>query len=140
MDVHFTTTEKLTKKLAKVAADLNLEFEKDEVEIITRRLNSAYDIILSALLVRGLTAAQVDLWARGEEYQLDLATYWYGRDAAWGTKSGDEKDWVKHFDRTEELKTVAVVDTSGNLLLGTGVAIAEGINLLDANKALGYTP
>ena len=139
-DVHFTTAEKLSNKLAKVAADNNLAFEKGEIEILTRRLENAYDIILGALLVRGLTAAQVNTWARGEEFQLDLATYWYGRDAAWGTKTGDEQDWVKHFDRTKELDTVPIVNTSGTLLSSSGKVAAEGVNLLDVNAALGVVP
>ncbi len=135
---HFTTTEKLAAKLAKVAADNKLAFSAAEIVIYTRRLESAYDIILGALRARGLSAANVDLWQRGEEFQLDIATYWYGRDAGWGSRSDDEKDWLKVFDREEELATATILDMSGNMLLKGGKIAAEGINLLDANAALGH--
>ena len=138
--VHFTTDTLFAAKLAKVAADNKLEFNAAEIVIYTRRLENAYDIILGALRARGLSAANVDLWQRGEEYQLDIATYWYGRDAGWGSKADDEKDWLKVFDREEELATIIILDTSGNVLLKGRKIAAEGINLLDANAALGSYP
>ncbi len=138
--VHFTTITLFEKKLAKVAADNNLDFSAEETVIYTRRLENAYNIILGALRSRGLSVANVNLWARGEEFQLDIATYWYGRDAGWGSKGDDEKDWVKVFDREEELATVSILDTSGNVLSKGGGIAAEGINLLDANAALGHLP
>ncbi len=110
----------------------------DEV-LATRRLEQAYDDIQGVLMSRGLTAVQVSTWQRGEEFQLDIATFWYAKDCGWGGKIVDEVDWTRVFDRREELKTVAILDNTGTLLVKSGV-VASGLNLIDINANLGIYP
>lgn len=104
--------------------------------VALRRLENAYNAIMGALLQRGLTSVQISTWARGEEFQLDIATFWYCKDSGWGGKDIDEVDWTKVFDRSKELKTVAVV-SNNNVLLLSGTAVAEGQDLLSSNESLG---
>jgi len=107
---------------------------------ILRRLESAYDIIHGVLLRRGLTTVQISTWQRGEEFQLDIATYWYGRDAGWAGKADEERDWLLVFNREKELNDIPIVDNTGALLdSGKGI-VAEGINLIDENAKRGIYP
>ena len=110
----------------------------DEI-VAARRLEQAYDEILGTLMTRGLSAVQASTWARGEEFQLDIATFWYAKDCGWGGKIVDEVDWTKVFDRREELKTVSILNSDDDLLLKSGV-VAEGVNLIDINANLGIYP
>lgn len=105
--------------------------------IAARRLEQAYNIIESYLMVRGLTREQISTWARGEEYQLDIATYWYCKDSGWGGKAFDEKDWTKVFDRASELATVPIINNDGELLSEGKSYVTKAFNLLDINKSLG---
>lgn len=107
--------------------------------IAQRRLEEAYNEIMSKLIARGLTATQVSTWVRGEEFQLDIATFWLAKDYGWGGRDEDEIDWTKVFDRRAELDTVAVVNNDDELLL-SGKGIAVGMDLLDINETLGYRP
>ena len=107
---------------------------------LERRLESAYDIIQGVLMARGLTNVQISTWQRGEEFQLDIATYWYCKDEGWGGKLAEERDWVAVFNREKELMTVPVVTNEGVLLLGGAGIVADGINLIDQNANLGIYP
>jgi hypothetical protein len=107
---------------------------------ILRRLESAYDIIQGVLMKRGLTDVQISTWQRGEEFQLDIATYWYGRDSGWAGKADEERDWLLVFNREKELTDVPIVDNTGVLLESGKGVVAEGINLINENEKLGYYP
>lgn len=107
--------------------------------IAARRLTNAYNVILGVLMARGLTKVQVDTWARGEEYQLDIATYWYCKDSGWGGKIVDEVDWTKVFDREKELKEITLISTTNELLL-KGKVVALAMDLLEINANLGIYP
>lgn len=104
-----------------------------------QRLNEAYNAIEGALIPRGLSVVQISTWARGEEFQLDIATYWYAKDSGWGGKLVDEVDWTKVFDRTKKLSTVAIINNDG-VLLSAGHGVAVGMDLMDINENLGYLP
>ena len=107
--------------------------------IAARRLDEAYNAIESALIPRGLTRVQVSTWARGEEFQLDIATYWYCKDSGWGGKMVDEKDWTTVFDRRKELMDISVIDNDGTLLLDSKSKVALVMDLSAINKNLGIT-
>jgi len=109
-------------------------------EAILRRLENAYDIIEGALLSRGLTVVQISTWARGEEFQLDLATYWYGKDEGWGGQLMEERDWLGVFNREKELETIPIVSNDGVLLASGAGIVAQGIDMLEGNANLGIYP
>lgn len=138
--VNFTTVEKLRDKLAKLAANHQLEFNEVDNTRIEARLRDAYNEIVGILTVRGLNMIQISTWARGEEFQLDIATFWFCKDSAWGARILDEKDWTKPFDRREELKTIPIISNDGTLLARATGAVAEGLDLLEVNKNLGIYP
>jgi hypothetical protein len=114
--------------------------KKGRGEALARRLENAYDIIEGALLSRGLTVVQISTWARGEEFQLDLATYWYGKDEGWGGRFEDESDWIAVFNREKELETIPIVSNDGVLLASGAGIVAEGIDMIKTNAALGIHP
>lgn len=138
--VHFTTLEAMQQKVAKLAADNKLEFDVNDTAVLTRRLDQAFHIIETVLIARGLSAVQISTWSRGEEFQLDIATFWYGKDSGWGGKLIEEKDWLKVFNRETELIVVPVVSNDGVLLVGgVGEAVAVGMDLMAINQGLGIT-
>ena len=140
-EVGFTDTDTFETKLKKLAADHDMTLTAADSTIAARRLQDAYNIILAALMARGLTKAQVDTWSRGTEYQLDIATYWYGRDSGWSKRTSmEEEDWLKVFDRAGELKDCVVIDDSGTILLSSGNVVARVMDLEELNSAKGYYP
>jgi len=122
--IGFADTADLEAKVAKVAADHNMTLNAVDSAVAVRRLASAYQIVLGALIDRGLSKAQADTWARGEEFQLDIATYWYGCDSGWNRMQRDDQDWLRVFNREEELATVKLLDADGEPLGESGVAVA----------------
>jgi hypothetical protein len=139
---HFTTTDKLEAVIKRLCGNQNITFDTDELDILVRRLDNAYEIIAGKLMSRGLTEVQISTWRRGEEYQLDLATYWYGRNNGWGQKEEDEKDWILPFNRTDELDSVPIISDSGELLVigNEDKNFAVGVNVCEINETLGYNP
>jgi hypothetical protein len=135
--VNFTTTEKLSIKLKKLAAEYNLDFNANDDTIIERRLSNAYEAIVSVLVPRGLTLVQISTWRRGEEFQLDIATFWYCKDCGWGGKDQDGVDWTTVFNRVKELDTVAIINNDGELLSRTTTSAAVGMDLIAINDSLG---
>lgn len=140
--VHFTTITLFTNKLKLLAGNHNIEFGDEEVEVLTRRLESGYEAIAGVLMSRGLTEAQISTWRRGEEFQLDIATYWYAKDNGWGGKNEDEKDWTLVFNRIKELEACAIINNDGEIILVStkDKGFAKGINALDVHKRLGIYP
>jgi len=136
-DNHFTTDAKFEEKIKKLAADHNLTLTAVDSIIALRRLDESYNEILGALMARGLTVAQIDLWDRGEEFQLDIATFWYCKDSGWGGKNVDEEDWTTVFDRRKELKKIPI---TANSVLIESPAVAVGMDLLSVNRNLGIYP
>lgn len=83
---------------------------------------AAYNEIIGRLTDRGFTVAQIDSWARNDEFNRDIGLFWALVKGA-GLDGYDDK-WIERLDRREELDTVAVViddelvdpgDTSGSI-------------------------
>lgn len=93
------------------AAYGNLETRYDR--LITRANTAAYNLILTTLLGRGYTAAQIAGWDQGDEFNLDLACCYLMPSA----KRGDDDDtWRERFCRKAELEDVAIL-VSGEVVL-----------------------
>jgi hypothetical protein len=121
--VGFTTTELLEAKLSKVAADHNLTFQAADSVIAARRLLNAYQIIVGKLIDRGMTLAAIATWSRGEEFQLDIATWWYGCDSGWNRMQRDDTDWLTVFKREKELDSVVLLDSDFAVIAEKPVAV-----------------
>ena len=80
-----------------------------DTTVITKALTNAYKIILSALLSRGITDDEINLWTRKEEYQSDIAVYLYAKYL--GKLTGDDKSKYDPYNRIKELETVSIVTT-----------------------------
>jgi hypothetical protein len=140
--IHFTTVEKFKDKLQVLANTHGVSFNPQETAELKRRLEEAYNEIEGVLIPRGISRVQISTWARGEEYQLDIATFWFCKSKGWGAKLVEEKDWTKPFDRRTELSTVAVINNDGSVLSGSKNAVAVGIDLqtVNENKGCGFRP
>jgi hypothetical protein len=137
--LHFTTLEKFQDRISKLLANHSLVINATDTSIMTDRLNYAYNAIEDALMARGLTAVQISTWKRGEEYQLDIATYFYILDCGVFKNTEGEEDWVKAFDRREELKVVTVI-SNDDVLLIKSIGFASGVDLQTINAAKQYNP
>ena len=107
--------------------------------VAARRLDQAYNIIEGALLTRGLTTVQISTWCRGEEFQLDIATYWYAKDCGWGGKLVEEVDWTTVFNREGELATVPIVNNTGVLLLAGKEPVGLAMDFMQINEDKGIS-
>lgn len=72
---------------------------------------TAYKDIRGALLARGFSAAQIDAWDRGQEFERDLGLYWALVRGA-GLHQY-QREFVDALDRREELKAVHVETIAG---------------------------
>lgn len=136
----FTTLGDLHSKLKQLAADHQIDFSIANLSQMTKHLQQSYNTIREKLVARGLTFVQVSTWTRGEEYQLDIATYWYARGSGWGGKLEEEKDWVSVFNRVKELDEIAIVNNDGNILLNSKQAVAVHMDLVSINSNLSLYP
>ncbi len=107
-DMYRTTTGALPSQLTNVVAQAH---------------TAAYQDILSGLLARGFSLAQISLWDRGAEFERMLSLYWVL------VNSGENVNYgplVKNYDRRQDLKTVllsiagvyqapAAADTPGDI-------------------------
>lgn len=115
----FNTLQVLKENILAVKSKVkDMPVPHDTVVVAARTF--AYEAILSALVERGFTKAQVDQWRRGAEFELDLTLWWFFRSVV-GANQGSYPAEInpKHWDRREELKTVAI-------MIGDELADAEG--------------
>lgn len=109
--IGYTTLETFEAGLKKVAANHSLTLNAADEDVAEQRLTNAYNIVLGRLIARGLDKAAADTWIRGAEFQLDIATYWYGISSGWLRQNTDERAWLEAFNREEELETVTLLDS-----------------------------
>lgn len=89
---------------------------------------SAYFDVRGALLARGFTAAQVDQWPRGAEYERDIGLYWVGIRS---DLMENDLERLKLLDRRQELMTVMVELPNGQPQDPTGPPQLIYVGLLD---------
>jgi len=110
--IGFTTDEALYAQIEKIA-DGNIVLSAADKAIADRRLRHAYNLIVAALVKRGVAKADVDAWADGADYQLDIATYFYVVNTAQVRQRPGDTDWLDRFDRRDELADVTLLDADG---------------------------
>jgi len=137
--IHFATLGTFIKKIKKVAADHEMILTEVDKDTAQRRLENSYDEIEGALLSRGLSVVQISTWARGEEYQLDIAMYFYCKDSGWGGRLEEETDWTTVFDRRKELVKLPIISNDGVVLSKSAGAVASGMDLEAINDNLGIS-
>jgi hypothetical protein len=138
ISINFTTDDRFYNRIKKIAGEQKTQLSDIDKEAALLALNTAYQDIVGVLTARGLSAVEISSWARGEEFQLDIATYWYGRVSGWSTTNEGDRDWLTVFDRRQELNNIAIIDNSGEVLVGSKSGFAVGMNLLDAERDIGH--
>ena len=109
----------VTALLKAVLMDHHMDLEAaDSTVIITQRTEHAYQEVRTRLVGRGYTAAQIDTWARREEYQRDIAVWYCIQDKRF--RLNDEQDWSVFYNRVEELDTLELIDDDGALIVPGG--------------------
>ncbi len=133
----FATDTELIARIEKIAADNREPLGVADHVLVARRNAQAYDTILAALRTRGVGKAQADLWVRGAEFQLDIATYWVLVDLFAAGAPHDKSDWVERYNRTGELAIVELLDIAGVTLgsASTGFSFTP-IDIEAVNDAL----
>jgi hypothetical protein len=129
----FTSTAILATRLAnhlKLAGG-SADLADFWTNIISDSLNSAYLDIVSALMARGYTKAQVDAWDRGSEFETDIGLYWCLVKGA--GLHGYDSTYIKLLDRRKELETVLLLDGSSLLETSTETGTPGYGNLDDTN-------
>jgi len=104
-DSEFTTHVAASLKVA--SSDLASYWS----EIAGKAHQSAYYDIRGALINRGFSAAQVDAWERGAEFERDIGLWW--AIIRGGRPAHIDDQMMEALDRRMELKTVAVEVSSG---------------------------
>ena len=98
----FITDEQLTASLASMLKKPAAQIAPFWEEIVTASNESAFGSIRSHFLARGFTAAQIDAWDQGPEYQRDIGLFWCLVKG--GGLHGYDSTFIKMLDRRAELK------------------------------------
>ena len=114
----FLTDAELTTALVNVLRQTEGTLPPAWGEIIAASNQSAYLDIRGALLSRGFEASQIDQWARGREFNLDIGLYWCLVKGA-GLHGYDDR-WAERLDRRKELYAVLVELSTGTPQAPTG--------------------
>ena len=134
----FATDTELIRRIEKITSDNREPLSVSDHVLIARRNAQGYDTILAALSARGLSKVQADLWTRGKEFQLDIATYWVLVDLYSGKAPNDKSDWIERYNREAELNVVEMLDVSGVELGEASAGFAfRDMNLEQINDDLG---
>lgn len=134
-----TTVEQL-KKRVEMQLEGSREWTDDETAAFETAIGNAYNLIVSALVARGISRAKVDTWLRLAEFESDIAMYNISTElGVLNGKYGDNTDWLKRYDRRTELQTVPLVDINGVSLLASGRGMVS-VSLTETNRRLGIYP
>lgn len=113
------TDAQLKDRLASLLSKNGAALNADKWDVIVSDSNrSAYWDIVSRLMNRGYTKAQVDAWDRLAEYTIDIGLYWCAIKGG-GLEGYDDK-FISKLDRRKELDEVFVTEA------GVEAAIDEG--------------
>ena len=115
----FKTDQDIRNRLAGL-----LKQEQDQVPgywdpIVSDSNAAGYNEIVTKLVARGYSKAQVDAWDRGAEFEIDIALFWCLVKGA-GLHGYDDK-FINKLDRRAELDEVDVL-IDGKLVDPAGVA------------------
>lgn len=120
MPAPFLTNDQLRASLAGALQKSDPSLLAVDEQVLTEANTFAGQEILSRMLVRGYTAAQVESWDRLTEYATHLALFWsftYG-----GVPYPGYEDRVKDFDRRKELDSEKTILFIGNQPVFPGAA------------------
>ncbi len=111
----FTKDDQIMKRLAGLLKQTVDGMEEYWGTIVTDSRTAAYNEILSRLLARGFTPAQIASWDRGPEFEKDIALYWcLVKGEAAPTERPDDT-LLEKLDRRDDLDDVLV--TVGGILI-----------------------
>ena len=116
----------LTQAVADILKQSNTSLlEPYYARIIPPAITQAYQDILSALLGRGYTVAQIDTWANAAVINQQQALFWVLTQTG-GLGHYDDQQIAK-LDHRKNLKELALTDSGGNLILpGAGASGLPG--------------
>jgi hypothetical protein len=102
----------------RICTAYNQDWAPQDKTIINRCTQAAYNQIVSVLVGRGFSLAQINTWNQREDYQRDIALCWALKKM--GFERGDEQDWINDFCKSDELATVNLVDDDGGEIEPSG--------------------
>jgi len=109
-------------RVRRLTTAYNDDFSEQDQGILEEKMLDAYYDIISKLIERGFTAAQILTWPQRFEYQRDISTYYFL--LAVGFRRGDKERWIEEFKRLEELDDKTLFDA--DLVIIVPGAIPDG--------------
>ena len=119
--VGYTDTDTFEARISKALGG-NAALSAADQTVAAAALSNAYYTIIAALLKRGVTKADADLWAQGPEYQLSIALYFYFTSGASSRSKQGGDAWLAAFDLRSDLKTATLIEADG-----TGIPTDDGL-------------
>lgn len=109
--IGWITDTDVQDEVSRLSTAYNQEWAPKDIIIINRCTQAAYNEIVSVLVGRGFSLAQINTWNQRTDYQHDIALCWALKKI--GFQRGDEQDFVDDFCRADELADVNLVDDDG---------------------------
>ena len=130
-DIGWIADTEVENEISRLCTAYNQEWSVTDIAIIDRCTQAAYNEIVSVLVGRGYSIAQINTWNQREDYQRDIALCWGLKKI--GFQRGDEQDFVDDFCRADELADVNLVDDDGGEI-EPGTEPEEAFSLFDVEK------
>ena len=105
--IEWIDDDTVKRRVRRLTTAYDDDFSVEDQAILEEKTLDAYHDIAAVLIERGFTAAQILTWAQREEYQRDIAAYYFL--LAVGFRRGDKESWIEEFKRLEELEDKALV-------------------------------
>ena len=141
--VGWIDTDTVVRRVTRITSAYNEQLRSEDQTTLGEKTLDAYYAIISALVKRGFTIAQINTWAQRGEYQRDLAAYYYLISVSY--QKGDKQDWIEKLNRLNDLKSedddgeeIALVDEDGVIIepAGSPDGIYQLIDLEQINEDL----
>ena len=110
-DIGWIADTEVQNEISRLCTAYQQTWTTTDIAIIDRCTLAAYNEIVSVLVGRGFSIAQINTWNQRKDYQRDIALCWALKKI--GFQRGDEQDFINDFCRADELAEVNLVDEDG---------------------------
>ena len=114
----FITEAQLQAKVQLIAEQLNVPLDSDQIAIINANVTNSYNKLMFRLTNIGYTKDQIDSWASGATYQMDIGIYLTLIDFL-ATSVGVDQDMIDRYnvlDGDLADDDILLLDDSGNVI------------------------
>ena len=126
------TTTELKRRFKALLRNHGFEIQTDDDQSFTDRLQDSHNTIITELVARGFTAAQIATWSRRKEFEYNIAICYLAGDFA--LHQGDGEEWItEKFCVADQLEEIPIIDENDEEL-DPGTPGSVALELIDVEE------